>query len=1186
MQIKVKPVITLLILSIILLCGAGEAAQVFSTTIPISFIQNDGQTDDQVLYYADAAGYTVYLTPSGEVISTAEPHSVLTISYTGSRAPVTVTPEDELAGKANFLIGFEDAWVTGVPMYGSVRYDGLYEGISLVYHGGPGILKKEFILEPGADPSAIVMQYLGQERIALDENGALLVSTNAGTFIESPPVCYQVVNGDRADVACEYTIDEGIVTFAVGPYDAALPLVIDPQYDFSTYLGGTRDDKGAGIGMDDWGNVYVVGSTQSTQFPLSNGPIYQEHLNGSWDIFVTKFGPDQPDGPVYSTYIGGYSDDLAGGMVVSNDTGIVTFTGSTKSWNYPTYSTVGPDVYGGNTDAIVTRLNADGDALIWSRILYGNKTDVGTAIALDDYIYNDVVVVGYTSSDNLTDWGFTDGPVGGTDGFVLKIWNDGVTYDGRYLGGDKNDYAYGVEVEKGSGFPDIWVTGSTKSLNFPTSGGAFRHANFGEMDAFVTRLDWDLNIKASTYLGGSGNDVGTAIAVDRDLYPYITGYTESPVSPISLFPIRPLDNAFQKTFGGGQWDAFVTKMEPDLSRINYSTYLGGLYDEKAYGIAVDANGTAFVTGYTNSENFPTKYPIQATKGLGYLVPDAFITQVNQTGTGLLFSTYLGGTYYDEGAAIAVTDDGKTIAVTGYTESVNFPIQNALQPYLSGFSAVRFTDAFVTKIVKLTPVANFTGDPVVGCTPLTVYFTDTSTNNPTSWFWEFGDGSNSTEQNPNHTYVNTNLNAAKNFTVNLTACNIEGCNTTSKINFTKVCPQPFADFIASPTQGCLNWSNTTIQFNLTADSGGVRKGPALKWNWSFGDGNYSLVNYTNVNVTHTYTTMNGTDNFTVTLTYENACCNNTTVKEYYIDIRDKPNASFYAIPTIGLIPLHVNFFDNSTGRPSNWTWTFGAGQGGSTDQNPEHTYSTKGAYNVKLTACNFCGCDSETQNKYIKAGVPNLTFAAGTTMVLPNGDIIVPTNDTTPLRLYLEEAPNGISGYDITALWGDSVHGDIMSVAFPWWAANTSVTTLPNYSARIKALDLGNGVNPGDTNQLLATFNLKGNISTFSSTIDFKAIVNRLDDDGVFGPVDTHSVPATISVVRLLPFPGISGHPTDPDGDQKYWDVNGNGEIDFNDVITYFLNMDWIESEQYIPFFDYNGNSYIDFNDVILLFHEV
>jgi len=1175
MRIERESLAFVLIASIILVCSTAGAAQVFSTSVPISFIQNNGQTDEQVLYFADAAGYTLYLTGQGEVISTAEPVSVITVSYTGSNPSLTVVPEDELAGKANFLLGNdEEKWVTGVPMYASVRYDGLYDGVSLVYHGGPGILKREFMVAPGADPSVIVMKYDGQEGLSVDESGALLVTTAAGIFFETPPVCYQMSDGRQVDIPCSYVIDEdGVVTFAVGAFDMTLPLIIDPEYDFSTYLGGTQDDKGAGIGMDDWGNVYVVGSTQSTQFPLSNGAIYQEHLNGSWDIFVTKFGPDQPDGPIYSTYIGGKSEDLAGGMVVNNFTGQVTFTGSTKSTDYPnSYPTL--QSYGGNTDAIVTRLNDIGNAIIWSRLINGNKTDVGTAVTLDDYSYNDAVVAGYTSSDNLTaiGWVNTGPPLSGaTDGFVLVITSGGILSRGRYLGGTNYDYAYGVAVDPSHGY-DTWITGATKSLNFPTM-TAFRNDNRGKIDAFITRLNWgDLSLGASTYLGGSGDDAGTAIDIDFYGYPYITGYTESPVSPISLFPIKPYYQAFQTSFGGGQWDAFITKMERNLTVINYSTYLGGLYDEKAYGIAVDNMSTAYVTGYTNSENFPLKCEIQPAKGLGYLVPDAFITQINQTGKGLLFSTYLGGTYYDEGKAIAITDDGLNITVTGYTESINFPIEKAYQPSLAGFPAVRFTDAFVTKIVKIPPVANITATPLKACSPALIQFEDNSTNNPNAWLWEFGDNTdNSTEQNPTHTYYN-NGSVAQDFTVNLTAWNCDGWNTTSR-NVT-ICPNLWYNFTSDNAgdpqpRGCVG-ANDTFTFTGVPISGS----PVIDWWFDFGD-NTTVPHMVNV---HQFT---NTSNYTVTFWVQSECCNNSSTM--VVDMRAKPVADFNATPISGLVPLDVNFFDNSSGRPSTWFWRFGSGEGTSTDQNPEHTYNTKGAYTVRLEACNFCGCDWENKTAYIKAGVPNLSF-------MPD-DLIVPTNDTTPIELYLQVAESGLSGYDLKVQWGDSVHGNITSVKFPTWAYNQTVTgSLPAYMAEIKAVDLFNAITPGATNILLGTFNLTGRdfIPTYPSTIWFNvSLVNELDDN--FGnPIYTNNLPATITVVRLLPFPGpnIAGPPTDPDGDQKYWDVNGNGWIDFADVVKYFQNMQWIRDNQYKPFFDYNGNGLIDFADLIMLFNKV
>jgi PKD repeat protein len=1172
MRLNRESLAFVLVAGILLSCSGAGAAQVFSTSVPVCFIENNGQTDEQVLYLADAAGYTLYLTREGEVIRTAEPASVITVSYTGSNPAATVSPEDELAGKANYFIGDEEQWVSNVPMFGSVRYEELYDGITLVYHGGPSLLKREFIVAPGADPSAIRMQYAGQETLTLDEGGALLIATAAGTFFETPPVCYQDVAGEQVVVTCSYVVaDEGAVTFSLGAYDRTLPLIIDPVYDFSTYLGGTQEDWGAGVGMDDGGNVYIAGSTQSTQFPLGNWPPYQQQLNGSWDIFVTKFSPDGGQ-IVYSTYIGGNSTDTAGGMAVRNDTGEVFITGTTVSLNFPSNGPGSIYPYEGYSDAFITAVDASGSALLWSTYVGGNMSDEGTAIALDPF--GNPTIVGTTASDIFP---LVTGALNGaTDAFVANFDTTGTCLWGTYLGGTNYDYGYGVAIEDAT--TDVWVTGATRSLNFPLNPAnppyPFRSNNAGGVDVFITKMNPGGVIQYSTYLGGSANDWGTAIAVDSNGYPYVTGYTDSPVSPISLFPIKPVNQAFQTTYGGGNWDAFVTKMEPNLSMMNYSTYLGGLYEDKAFGIAVDSLGTAFVTGYTMSENFPTKYPLQPAKGAGYMVPDAFITQVNQTGTGLLFSTYLGGTYYDQARAIAITDDGLNITVTGLTDSVNFPLVNAYQPYLAGYSAVRFKDAFLTKIVKLPPIANFTAVPVIGCSPLTVYFNDTSSNTPTSWFWEFGDGNTSTEQYPNNTYTATG--STTNYTVNLTACNLDGCGFISQVDFITVCPQPFADFAANQTTGCLNLGNTTVEFNLTSYGGDVNTGPEPSWNWSFGDGTFVDVDFSTINVTHTYTTEGL---FNVSLTYNNTCCQNTTMKVGYVDIGDVPVADFYATPTSGLVPLNVDFFDNSTGRPTSWTWFFGAGEGGSNLQNPDHTYAIKGAYSVELQACNFCGCDWENKTAYIRAGVPNLTF-------IPQ-NLTVPTNDTTPISLVLQAAENGVSGYDLNVFWDDSAHGDMVSVTFPPWAANSSATALPSWFVQILAVDLTNQVTPGATNIPLATFNLTGNISTFQSTIGFNVSVNELDDD--FGnPIYTNNLPATITVVRLLPFPGpgITGVPTDPYGDQKYWDVNGNGGIDFADVVKYFQNMQWIRNNQYVPFFDYNGNGLIDFADLIMLFNKV
>ena len=237
----------------------------------------------------------------------------------------------------------------------------------------------------------------------------------------------------------------------------------------------------------------------------------------------------------------------------------------------------------------------------------------------------------------------------------------------------------------------------------------------------------------------------------------------------------------------------------------------------------------------------------------------------------------------------------------------------------------------------------------------------------------------------------------------------------------------------------------------------------------------------------------------------------------------------------------------------------------------------------MEACNFCGCAWKNESDYIKVGDPNLSFMKGSTKVTTEGRIVIPTNDTTPLYLFLQEADNGLSGYDLYLRFGDTVAGNITDpVKFPAWADINTSTPLPGPDVTIVAVNLtGTGVSVGSTNVLLATLNLTG---LTPMKIWFNVTPNQLDDKFGF-PISTNNIPAELEVVRLLPFPGKS-IPIDPDGDQLYWDVNGNGYIDFNDVITYFQNMQWIRDNQYGPFFDYNSNTFIDFNDVVLLFLKV
>jgi len=1168
--------VLLLILSMIFGITAAGAVDVLSGYSQVLFIENKGQVAESVRFIVNSPTLQIYFTDEGEIFYTQASGEVSAVSvyYQGANPGVTISSGDLLSGRANYLLGDDsNAWVSNVPMYSSITYDDIYPGIDLRYTGGDGLLEREFIVSPGAVPDTIIMQYSGMKNIALDDfSGSLIISTSTGDLIETAPVCYQVIKGGRIDVPCKYVVDDaGKVSFAVGAYEKNSPLIIDPVVDFSTYYGGNFDDVGNGIDLDDQGDVYITGATISTNIPLPNAPVFQEHLNGTWDAFVAKFSSDGT--LVYATYIGGNSTDKAAGIAVIRNTslasgGRATITGYTDSLDYPNIAADQP-LKSNFSDVFITRLNADGDNLIWSTFLGGNETDQATGIALTTG--GAPVIVGFTGSADFpvsggATWPNGDSYSGGFDAFMARYNNAGIRQESHFLGGNGTDYAYGVALDAAN---RIYITGSTRPMLpnlFPTVPGSYRVTPQGRTDAFITKMNAAGNsLIYSTYLGGTKDDVGLAIDVDLNNYTYIAGWTESAVQPIENFPISI--NAFQKIFGGGSADAFVSKLEPAGDKINYSTYLGGNFQDQANGIAVDNRSEAHVVGFTVSDNFPvTANAFQPVKD--GLVSDCFLTEFNATGKTLIFSTYWGGTYYDVANDIAISPDGLNITFTGFTESLNFPINRSFQSYLAGFPPVRRQDVFVTKIMKIPPVANFTGTPQTGCSPLTVNFTDTSTNSPTSWLWDFGNGNTSPEQNPQAIFINPDPVNPVNFTINLTACNEDGCGFISKYNYTKVCPHLFWDFIANQSRGCVG-TNATIQFN------GVPAAPinTSTWYFDFGDGTIGVPGVTFI---HTYTAPAA---YNVSLWVENECCNNTTLKLEFVDIRQTPVADFFANVTRGLSPLNVHFTDNSSGRPETWQWNFGAGQGpNSTLQNPDHTYLSKGRFTVNLTVCNFCGCDGDSQVRLIRVGDPNLTY-------LP-ASLVVPTNDTTPIDLYLERADNGLSGFDLNIFWDDTIHGNITSVKFPSWVDSPEVIgTLPGSIAQIRGYDNNEQVPIPATNLILATINLTGLTPTGPGGIKFNVTANELDDIDGF-PIYVNELPADITVVRLLPFPGKVNASRDPDGDQVYWDVNGNGRIDFNDVTTYYQNMQWIRINQYIPFFDYNKNGLIDFADLILLFQHV
>jgi hypothetical protein len=673
--------------------------------LPLSFEANRGQTDAQVEFLARGQGYALFLTPNEAVLSLKKPKvkintsaltksassseissSILQMHLVEANSAPKVVGKEALPGRVNYLIGKNPSrWRTQVPTYGKVAYEDVYPGVDLVYYGNQRQLEYDFVLAPGADPHNIKLAFKGSSHIEVSPAGELVLRMANGDIRMHKPVVYQEIDGARKPIDGGYVLKEGqTVGFQVAAYDTAHPLVIDPVLVYSTYLGGTYEDASSSIAVDFQGRIYVTGRTSSTDFPTLNSvqPTLSSRADGSYpvDAFVAQL---TADGTAlrYATFLGGSKSDFGQGIVVDSR-GQATVTGITLSPDFPTHNALQPDFGGGEFDAFVTQLTADGAALRYSTYLGGSEEERVGGIAVDRR--GQVVLAGSTRSTNFPIKNALQPAFGGgyIDGFVTQLTADGALSYSTYLGGSDIDEGSGIAVDPQG---RAYVTGWTSSSNFPTKNALQPTLHPGPPgalgdDAFVAQLTANGRaLRYSTYLGGSGTDEGSSIAVDRRGQAYVAGETNS-----TDFPTY---NALQPTRSGDR-DAFVTQLTADGSALRYSTYLGGSGDEGSYSIAVDRRGQAAVTGYTVSPNFPTHNALQPAYGGN---GDAFVAQFTADGRALRYSTYLGGSSYDAGTGIAVDPRGQAY-VTGSTSSINFPTVNALQPAYGGNG-----DAFVAKI---------------------------------------------------------------------------------------------------------------------------------------------------------------------------------------------------------------------------------------------------------------------------------------------------------------------------------------------------------------------------------------------------------------------------------------------------------------------------------------------------------
>lgn len=621
----------------------------FSASLPLFFFPNTGQTDSSVRYLVQTPDLSARFRTDSATFQVQGQH--VAVRFVGANPDVVVKGASRLDAKINFFLGTSD-WKTDVPSYSKIVYRGLYPGIDMTYGGAGREVKSEFLVAAGANPRRIRLEY--SEPVAIDTEGNLAAGDK---FREPAPEIYQQVGSVRVKIAGRYRlITPHTVGFELGAYDTTRPLVIDPVISYCTYLGGSSPTDITSIALDSSANLYVTGWTSALDFPI-DGAIYAANQGGD-DIIVAKLNA-AGTALIYATYIGGRGDDQ-GNAIAVDSLGQAYVTGFTSSLNFPLVLS-NRSTLGGSTTAVALKLNAAGNSLLYSGYLGGTTYDVGTAIAVDSN--SNAYIAGDTQSTNFPTVSPTQAVIGGgIDAFITKLNSAGGITFSTYLGGSGNEHSGGIAVDS---LGDIFVTGGTFSSNFPVL-SPLQATNHGGQDAFLTKISYTGAVAFSTYYGGNGGSIGSpeqanAIALDTAGNPYIAGVTNSTNFPVTT-------GTFQTGLNGGQ-NVFVVKIASSGLAIGYSTYLGGEGTDWATGIAVNAAGDAYVSGYTSSVNFPQASPVQATFGGLF---DAFVSEFNFAGNGLIFSTYYGGSGSDAANAIAL-DTNANIFIGGQTNSTNLPL---------------------------------------------------------------------------------------------------------------------------------------------------------------------------------------------------------------------------------------------------------------------------------------------------------------------------------------------------------------------------------------------------------------------------------------------------------------------------------------------------------------------------------
>lgn len=998
---------------------------------PLIFVTNEGQWEQPFLYKGISPSADIYLEKGGityvvgdganpgkmhaykELEITVPPvlsFHAYKMKWIGANENAITEGSKKQSFYHNYYLGNDKArWKGNVPLYGNIDYKELYPKINLHLSSEKGHAKYDFIVMAGGNPDLIRLAYEGLDGISIN-NGNLLLKTSVGVITEMAPYAYQYVNGELKEVPCDYKLSGNELKFHFPKgYDKTQNLIIDPTIVFATLTGSTADNWGFTATYDHSGNLYAGGIVSSLGYPTTTG-AFQVTFNGGsagssmpCDISISKFNA-AGNALIYSTYIGGSQDDMPHSLVVDNANDLV-IAGKSQSTNYPVTAGAFDQLHNGGFDIVVTKFNATGTALLGSTFV-GGAGDDGINIA-----------PGFSANQSTLKFNYGD--------------------DSR-----------SEVITDNAG--NVYVAASSKSATFPLTANAAKSSLGGNQDGVFFKLNPTLTtLMYSTFIGGSSDDAAYVLTLDTaETHVYVAGGTTS-----TDFHTAVTTGAWQSSYQGGLADGYICRfLNSGTYTLQKATFIGTTAYDQCYGLQTDLENSVYAMGQTmgtfpvsanvysnagsrqflikldsllGTASYSTVFGSGATNGpnispVAFLVDTCQNVYISGWGAGgispgsstnglpitndafqsttdgsdfyfivfsknamsLLFGSYFGSPvkaeHVDGGTsrfdpqgvvyqAICASCGGGTgfPATTGAYSTVNGSPNCNL-----GALKIAFNLGSVNAVADANPNAT-------GCAPLVVNFSNNSTN-ATSYVWNFDDGSPiSNATTPTHTFTNPGT-----YDVMMVAINPNACKTHDTVMLQIVVSDDtiHADFNFVLLDTCTN-----PRINITNTSAAM-PGHTLAnatFQWFFGDTN----TFTGQNPgTHNYSGT-GTYNVMMVMTDPDACNSPDTVIKPVVINQLFLDASFVFPDTICMGDTIQ--FTNTSVNGTSYLWSFGAGQGTSTDPNAGYMFTAPGTYTIKLVATNPNSCNKIDSVEHTVTVNPNPTAAFAYTPIIPETN--KPTN---------------------------------------------------------------------------------------------------------------------------------------------------------------------------------------------------